>query len=206
MRGTIAAATLGAGALFVGALALFASFLGGVSWRAFERAPEKLGRIPAIIEPDAPTVLTMTASDIDSVPEALEARPRARTAPPAAQARTDLGDVEPAAPRAKAAVRKAPVRRTTLLRRVGLGGGRPGLQLSAPASFDGGGSGAFAGGGAEEGGGSEEERPGSAAPASAAPARQRTLRALTPARGSTAPLPAAAPAAEEAPLADDEGE
>lgn len=194
MRGVIFAATAAAGVLFVGALGLFASFVGGVRWQAFERPVERLGRVPAVEAPDEPAVLTMTASDVDSVPEALEARPRAAV-PEAARAEVGLGDVEPAAPRPKAARPKAAARKSAVLRKVGLGGARRALELGAPAAFDGGGSGAFSGGGREsEASGGEEGPP--AAPAAGAPARQRTFRATTPTRGTVAPAPVS-PGAQE---------
>lgn len=204
MKGVIYAATAGAGALFLGALFLFASFLGGVPWRAFERPPQRLGRVPAVLVPDEPVVLTMTASDVDSVPEALEVRPRI-AAPAEPERAAALGDVEPRTP--KAAAKKAPARKPTLFQKVGLGGGRRTLQLGP--GFDGGGnssggSGAFAGGAAASAEGEPEEAP-SRPSGGAAPARARTLRALTPTRGTSGPAPVAAPAEEE-PAGDDEGE
>lgn len=199
MKGVIYAATAAAAALLLGSLALFASFIGRVSWQAFERPPERLGRVPATWAPDEPVVLTMTAADVDSVPEAMEARPRAAAPAPEPERQTALGDVEPRAP--KAAAKKAAVRRPTLFQKVGLGGGRPGLQLGGGTNFDGGGSGAFGGGAAEVG--EAAEAPSHSGPAAAAPARARTLRALTPTRGTVAPV--AAPAEEE-PVGDDDGE
>lgn len=204
MKGVIYAATAAAAILFVGALSLFASFMGGVTWRAFERPPERLGRVPAVWAPDEPVVLTMTAADVDSVPEALEARPRAAAPAPEPEPQTALGDVEPRAP--KAAAKKAQARKPTLFQKVGLGGGRRGLQLGSGPSFDGagGGSGAFGGGAAGAAEGESDEAPSHTGPAAAAPARARTLRALTPTRGSVGTLPAAPP--EEEPAGDDDGE
>lgn len=193
MRGVIFAATAAAGVLFLGALGLFASYAGGVRWQAFERPVGRLGRVPAVEAPDEPAVLTMTASDVDSVPEALEARPRAASRPQ--EPAVALGDVEPSAPRAKAP-RKAPARKSAVLRRVGLGGARRALELGAPAAFDGGGSGAFSGGGREAEVSGAEDGP-SPAPAAAAPARRRAFRAMTPAQGTVAPAPAPAAAQED---------
>lgn len=192
MKGLIYAATVGAGLLLLGALSIFASLVGGVPWRAFERPPERLGRVPAVWAPDEPVVLTMTAADVDSVPEALEARPRA-PAPVEPERAAALGDMEPRAP--KAAAKKAPARKPSLFQKVGLSGGRRSLQLGDGPSFDGGGSGAFGGGAAAAAEAESEEAPARAA--AAAPVRARTMRALTPTRGSVAPAPAAEPAQED---------
>lgn len=194
MRGVIFAATAAAGVLFLGALGVFASYAGGVRWQAFERPVERPGRVPAVEAPDEPAVLTMTASDVDSVPEALEARPRARSAP---EPPVDLGDVEPSAPRAKTP-RKAPSRKSAVLRRVGLGRARRSMELGAPAAFDGGGSGAISSGGLEEEVYGEEDGASPApAPAAAAPARRRSFRAATPVQGTFSPAPAPAAAQED---------
>lgn len=195
MRGFIVAATLAAGALFVGALGLVASLAGGARWAAFDTPAVRPGRVPAFELPAEPVIVTLTASDVDSVPEALEARPRA---PEPAERPTDLGDVEPAAPKAKAAARKAPARKPRLFQRVGLGGARPGLTPRSAPDFDGGGSGAFAEGAPEAGADGDEAPAGASAGPTvpAAPARQRTFRVVAPSRGTVAPGPAAAPAEE----------
>lgn len=194
MRGLVFAATAAAALAFVGALGAFGSLAWGVRWQAFERPVARPGRVPAVEAPPEPVVTAMTASDVDSVPEALEARPRPAPAPSSREPEAAaLGDVAPRAPKAKAAARKA--RKPSLFRRVGLGGPRKVLQAGGSPAFDGGGSGAFSGGAAEEGGAYEEGSGAPAAPAAAAPPRARQFRAVTPARGTVAP--ASVPAQDE---------
>lgn len=191
MRGLIFAATAAATVAFVGALGAFASLAGAVRWQAFERPAARPGRVPAVEAPPEPVVTAMTASDVDSVPEALEARPPPAPEPSAQEPEAAaLGDVAPRAPKPKAPARKA--RKPSLFRRVGLGGARKVLQVGGTPGFDGGGSGAFSGGAAEEGGASEEGSGAPAAPAAAAPARARQFRSVTPARGTVAPASASA--------------
>lgn len=194
MRAFLFAATAGAAALFVAALGLFGSMASGVRWQALERPVERPGRVPAVELPEEPIVTAMTASDVDSVPEALEARPRpARPAAPEEDA-AGLGDFEPRSPKRKAGPRKSAPKRPSLFRRVGLGRARPGLQMGPGLSFDGGGSGASSGLVAP-GGAAEDEA--STAPAAArvggAPAPRRQFRAVTPVRGTSEPAPVAPP-------------
>lgn len=194
MRGLVFAATAAAAVAFVGALGAFASLAWGVRWQAFERPPVAPGRIPAVEVPDEPIVTAMTASDVDSVPEALEARPRPAPAPSAREPEAAaLGDVAPRAPKPKAAAHKP--RKPSLFRRVGLGRARQTLQVGGSAGFDGGGSGAYSET-AQEYGGTEEEASSAPAPASGkTPVRARQFRAVTPTRGTVA-LPSA-PVQEE---------
>jgi hypothetical protein len=195
VRGVIFAATAAAAVAFAGALGAFAWLAGAVRWQAFERPAARPGRVPAVEAPEEPIVTAMTASDVDSVPEALEARPRPALAPAAQEPEAAaLGDLAPRSPKGKAAARKA--RKPAVFRRVGLGRARQALEVGGGLGFDGGGSGAFSAGAAEEEGGAYEEGSGApAAPAGPAPARSRQFRAVTPARGSVAP--AAPPPQEE---------